>query len=42
MLPRPYGITALGKFMVPMADGARLATLVYLPEGAEQTQFPTA
>ncbi len=36
-----YGFRELGKFMVPMGDDIRLATLVYLPDGAEQTRFPT-
>jgi hypothetical protein len=31
--PPIFGYRSLGKLMVPMADGVRLATLVYLPDG---------
>jgi putative CocE/NonD family hydrolase len=30
-----FGYQPLGKIMVPMADGTKLATLVYLPDGPE-------
>lgn len=36
-----YGYRSLGKQMVPMADGVRLATLVYLPSEDAQGPFPT-
>ncbi len=37
-----YGVNHLGTFLVPMRDGVRLATDVYLPEGAAPaTPFPT-
>lgn len=36
-----YGVTFLGTFMVPTRDGEQLATDVYLPNGAEQTRFPS-
>jgi len=35
-----YGYRSLGKQMVPMADGVRLATLVYLPSGDATGPFP--
>jgi putative CocE/NonD family hydrolase len=36
-----YGYRSLGKLMVPMRDGVRLATLVYLPDGPGATgPFP--
>ncbi len=39
--PPSFGYRSLGKLMVPMRDGVRLATLVYLPEGAGATgPFP--
>lgn len=33
---RIYGVTCAGKFDVPMRDGVRLSTDVYLPKGAEE------
>jgi uncharacterized protein len=39
--PARYGYRALGKQMVPMADGVRLATLVYLPSAEADRRFPT-
>ncbi|MFD0672799.1 CocE/NonD family hydrolase [Cohnella sp. GCM10027633] len=37
-----YGVNDLGTFLVPMRDGVRLATDVYLPEGiAPGTRLPT-
>lgn len=37
-----YGINDLGTYLVPMRDGVRLATDVYLPEGAPAgTRWPT-
>lgn len=37
-----HGYRALGKTMVPMKDGVRLATLVYLPDGPKaKGPFPT-
>jgi putative CocE/NonD family hydrolase len=35
-----HGYRALGKQMVPMADGVRLATLVYLPRGDDPGPYP--
>ena len=35
-----YGYKSLGKIMVSMADGTKLATLVYLPNGDIQGPFP--
>lgn len=42
LLSKPrYGINDLGTFLVPMRDGVRLATDVYLPEGiAPGTRLP--
>ncbi len=39
--PPRYGYRALGKQMVPMADGVRLATLVFLPSAEAAGPFPT-
>ena len=39
--PAKYGYRALGKQMVPMSDGVRLATLVYLPSEEAAGPFPT-
>lgn len=37
-----YGVNDLGTFLIPMRDGVRLATDVYLPEGiAPGTKLPT-
>jgi putative CocE/NonD family hydrolase len=36
-----YGYRKHGKFMVPMDDGVRLATLVYLPDGDVRGPFST-
>ncbi|MCR2820078.1 CocE/NonD family hydrolase [Lederbergia panacisoli] len=37
-----YGINDLGTFMIPMRDGVKLATDVYLPEGIEKgAKLPT-
>ncbi|MGQ0647566.1 MAG: CocE/NonD family hydrolase [Gemmatimonadaceae bacterium] len=36
-----YGYRALGRQMIPMADGVRLATLVYLPDEGATGPFPT-
>ena len=36
-----YGFRSLGKEMVPVAEGVRLATLVYLPSGDAKGPFPT-
>lgn len=41
MSPGQYGYRSLGKQMVPMADGVRLATLVYLPSEDAPGPFPT-
>ncbi len=41
MSPARYGFEGLGKQMVPVAEGVRLATLVYLPTGAGRGPFPT-
>ncbi len=43
LLSKPeYGVNDLGTFLVPMRDGVRLATDVYLPEGAPAgTSWPT-
>jgi len=41
MSPARYGYRELGKQMVPMADGVRLATLVYLPSAEAKGPFPT-
>ena len=41
MSPPRYGFRALAKQMVPMADGIRLATLVYLPSADAKGPFPT-
>ena len=43
LLSKPeYGINVLGTYLVPMRDGVRLATDVYLPEGiAPGTKLPT-
>jgi putative CocE/NonD family hydrolase len=35
-----YGYRGLGKQMVPMTDGVKLATLVYLPDGNVNGPFP--
>lgn len=40
MSPARYGYRSLGKQMVPMADGVRLATLVYLPSAQAAGPFP--
>ncbi|QAY65898.1 CocE/NonD family hydrolase [Paenibacillus protaetiae] len=42
-LSRPdYGVNDLGTFLVPMRDGVKLATDVYLPEGIKPgTRLPT-
>lgn len=39
--PARFGYRALDRQMVPMADGTRLATLVYLPAGEATGPFPT-
>jgi putative CocE/NonD family hydrolase len=39
--PAKFGYRALGKQMVPMPDGVRLATLVYLPSADAGEKFPT-
>jgi len=39
--PAKFGYRALGKQMVPMPDGVRLATLVYLPSADAGETFPT-
>ena len=39
--PAKFGYRALGKQMVPMPDGVRLATLVYLPSTDAGEKFPT-
>ncbi len=39
--PARYGYRALGKQMLLMADGVRLATLVYLPDDTRSRRFPT-
>lgn len=39
--PAKFGYRALGKQMVPMPDGVRLATLVYLPSAEAGEKFPT-
>ena len=36
-----YGVRELGKIMVEMPDGTKLATLVYLPDGDTEGPFPT-
>lgn len=43
LLSQPrYGVDSLGAFLVPMRDGVRLATDVYLPEGLASTnRVPT-
>ncbi|WP_052339582.1 CocE/NonD family hydrolase [Gorillibacterium massiliense] len=43
LLSKPeYGINELGTYLVPMRDGVRLATDVYLPEGIEPgAKLPT-
>lgn len=41
MSPAKYGFEGLGKQMVPVAEGVRLATLVYLPTGGATGPFPT-
>lgn len=43
LLSKPeYGVNDLGTYLVPMRDGVRLATDVYLPEGAPTgTRWPT-
>ncbi|CAM3910434.1 CocE/NonD family hydrolase [Cohnella lubricantis] len=43
LLSKPaYGVNDLGTYLVPMRDGVRLATDVYLPEGIEPgTRLPT-
>ncbi|WP_162551069.1 CocE/NonD family hydrolase [Paenibacillus tepidiphilus] len=43
LLSKPeYGVNDLGTYLVPMRDGVRLATDVYLPEGIEPgTKLPT-
>jgi hypothetical protein len=39
--PARFGYQALGKQLVPMTDGVRLATLVYLPSTEARGPFPT-
>lgn len=39
--PAKYGYRSSGKQMVPMADGVRLATLVYLPSADAPAPYPT-
>ncbi|MGH7695405.1 MAG: CocE/NonD family hydrolase [Gemmatimonadaceae bacterium] len=39
--PAKFGYRALGKQLVPMPDGVRLATLVYLPSADAGEKFPT-
>ena len=39
--PATSGYRSLGNVTVPMPDGARLATLVYLPEGGATGPYPT-
>ncbi|MBI4421664.1 MAG: CocE/NonD family hydrolase [Gemmatimonadetes bacterium] len=39
--PAKYGVKRLPRAMVPMPDGVRLATDVYLPAGAAASRFPT-
>jgi hypothetical protein len=39
--PARYGYRALGRQMVPLPDGVRLATLVYLPSEEAPGPFPT-
>ncbi len=39
--PARYGYRALGKQMVPMSDGVKLATLVYLPSADAPSPYPT-
>lgn len=43
LLSKPeFGVNDLGTFLVPMRDGVRLATDVYLPEGVQSAQgLPT-
>ncbi|SET69726.1 CocE/NonD family hydrolase [Paenibacillus sp. NFR01] len=43
LLSKPeYGVNDLGTYLVPMRDGVRLATDVYLPEGVQPgTKLPT-
>ncbi|MBL8961118.1 MAG: hypothetical protein JNJ98_14780, partial [Gemmatimonadetes bacterium] len=41
MSPARYGYRALGRQMVPMPDGVRLATLVYLPSDDAPGPYPT-
>lgn len=38
--PAKYGYRLLGKFMVRMTDGVKLATLVYLPDDGKQGMGP--
>jgi hypothetical protein len=40
MSPARYGYRDLGKQMVPMVDGVRLATMVYLPSAEAKGPFP--
>ena len=41
MSPAKYGVRSLGKQMVPVAEGVRLATLVYLPSEDAKGPFST-
>ncbi|MDP5275400.1 CocE/NonD family hydrolase [Chengkuizengella axinellae] len=43
LLSKPkYGVNDLGTFLIPMRDGVKLATDVYLPEGIDQREkLPT-
>ncbi|MBO9129360.1 CocE/NonD family hydrolase [Bacillus sp. 165] len=42
LLSKPeYGVNDLGTYLIPMRDGVKLATDVYLPEGLEGVQLPT-